>query len=474
MNKERIQYSFGEDLQEEILQFSVTDLKQGFKAVELFESHFFNLTEHMIIAEALKRHYAAHYSTPSMALLQEQVKSMLRTKQWSQYVKPTDKANITKLIKKLYRKPVRNPEQVYETCRNFARYCAVKEVLETVDLYNFEAYKTMDSQIKQATSIGSELHEDKGTFLLTDAKSRIVRRRDSPPGYPTPWRQLNQIMNSGGTNIGNVIVVMGPAKRFKTGFLLNTAKGYLKKGKVILIADFENGEGALSMRADQALLGVNRQTLLSGLETDKKLLKKLRLYKRFGGEIIIKRFPAGGTAADIEKYAQWVYDTQGLKVTDLICDYPDVMGDSKNQSDETKRIGQVYIDLKNLGDKLELHSIWCPSHVNREGDKEQTKKYKATDLSKAIDKVRHADVVLGIQQSEEEKEAGIIRLELIDQRDGIGDGRIWLKGSMETQTVSELTVSQVEELEVILKESKAESNSKNIPSTKEPKKVSDL
>lgn len=474
MNKERIQYSFGEDLQEEILQFAVTDLKAGFKAVELFDSHYFNLTEHIIIAEALKRYYAEHYSTPSMAILQETVNNMLRTKQWSQYVKPQDKANITKLVKKLYRKPVRNPDQVYETCRNFARFCAVKDVLESVDLYNFEGYKTLDASIKQATSIGSELHEDKGTFLLSDAKSRVVRRRDSPPGFPTPWRQLNALMNSGGTNIGNVIVVMGPAKRFKTGFLLNTAKGYLKKGRVILIADFENGEGALSMRADQAILGVNRQTLLSGLETDKKLLKKLRLYKRFGGEIIIKRFPAGGTAADIEKYAQWVHDTQGIKITDLICDYPDVMGDSKNQSDETKRIGQVYIDLKNLGDKMELRSIWCPSHVNREGDKEQGKKYKATDLSKAIDKVRHADVVLGIQQSEEEKEAGIIRLELVDQRDGVGEGRIWLKGSMDTQTVSELTVSQVEELELLLRETAKASGPNKVANKPEPKNTSDV
>lgn len=455
MNTEQNHYTFGEDLQEEILQFAVTDIKNGFKAVELFKSEYFAALEHIVIAEALKQYYQNKYAVPSAPLLEENIKAMLKQKQWKQYVKPQDKANITKLVKKLYRKPVKNPDEIYNLCKNFARFCEVKEVLENFNVHNFDSYQELETQIHKATSVGIDLNEDKGTFLLADAKSRVTRRRDAPPGYPTPFRQLNLLLNSGGTNIGTVIVVLGPAKRFKTGFLLNAARGYLKKGQVIVVFDLENGEDALSMRVDQSIINVDRKTLLGG-EVEDKLLKQLRQYKRFGGELIIKRLPAGSTTADMARYLKWLHDTYGLSANHLIIDYPDVMNDSKGSKDETTRIGQVYIDIKNLANDFDIKSTWCPSHVNREGDKAQGKKYKATDLSKAIDKVRHADIVLGVQQSEEEKEANVIRLEIIDQRDGVGEGRVWLHGSLATQRITEFTSSQVREMEEYMAERAAE------------------
>lgn len=476
MNTEQNHYTFGEDLQEEILQFAVTDIKNGFKAVELFKAEYFSRLEHIVIAEALKHYYQDKYAVPSSAILEENIKTMLKQRQWKQHVKPQDKANITKLIKKLYRKPVKNPEDIYTLCKNFARFCEVKDVLENFNVHDFDKYKELESQIHKATSVGIELNEDKGTFLLADAKARVGRRRDAPPGHPTPFRQLNQLLNSGGTNIGTVIVVLGPAKRFKTGFLLNTARGYLKKGQVTVVFDLENGEDALSMRVDQSIINVDRKTLLSGTEIDEKLLKQLRQYKRFGGELIIKRLSAGSTTADMAKYLKWLHDTYGIVAQNLIIDYPDVMNDSKGTQDETKRIGQVYIDIKNLANDFDIYSVWCPSHVTREGDKAQGKKYKATDLSKAIDKVRHADIVLGVQQSEEEKEANIIRLEIIDQRDGVGEGRIWLHGSLATQRITEFTQSQVREIEEYMLERAAEGiDAGSIPGkNKEVKDTSDL
>src|SRR5690606_37433677 len=132
-------------------------------------------------------------------------------------------------------------------------------------------------------------------------------------GYPTPWWQLNAMMNSGGTTTGNIIVLVGPAKRFKTGFMLNTAMGYLKQGRVTLYADMENGEESIAIRADQALINVDRKTLMvGGEEVDKKLLKKIRLYKRFGGELIIRRFVAGSTTTDIRRYMRWLRENHGL------------------------------------------------------------------------------------------------------------------------------------------------------------------
>lgn len=448
-----VKFSFDTSFQKEILQFAVTDIKYGFKAIVLFESHYFTLVEHSIIAEVLKRYYEKRFSVPSLPVFKEELRQLLRLKQYKELVTPDDRQKILRVVNGLYKKPVKDPETIYEACKRFAQYSALKETLESADIFDYNSYQEIADKIHRAINLGTDLVEDKGMFLLADAKPRVIRRQDSPPGYPTPWWQLNELLNSGGTNKGNIIVLLAPAKRFKTGFMLNTAIGYLKKGRVILYADLENGEDAIAMRADQSMINVERKTLLlGGQEVESKLLKKLRLYKRFGGELVIRRFTAGSTAKDIGNYITWLRENYGLIVTDMICDYPDIMDDIKKSKNDVEKIGNVYIDLKNLAKDHDLNSIWCPSHVNREGDKAQGKKFKATDISKAIDKVRHADIIMGMQQDDDEKEAGIIRVEMIDVRDGISDGRIYLKGNLATQRVKEFTRAEVKMIEELRKE----------------------
>lgn len=452
-------FSFEPSFQREILRFAVTDSKYGFKAVVLFESHFFTRIEDSIIAEVLKRYYVKRYSTPSYPIFLEELKQLLRNKQWANLVSDEDKKKVRTVARKLYSRPVKDPETIYDSCKKFAQMMALKSTLEDINILDFNSYADIAAKIHHSISLGSDLREDAGTFLLADAKVRTLRRSDQPPGYPTPWWQLNRTMNSGGTNKGNIIVVLGPAKRFKTGFLMNTAIGYLKQGRKVLIVDLENGEEALSMRGDQSLINVDRKTLLSDdKEINEKLLKKARQYKRFGGDVNIRRFVAGSTTADIQRHITWLAENKGFIVTDLICDYPDLMAPLKgvNKNSDTDNISNVYIDLKTLAEDNNINSIWCPSHVNREGDKVQGKKFKATDIAKAIDKVRHADMVLGMQQDEEEKEAGIIRLEIIDQRDGTPDGRVYLWGKLDTQRVREFTRAEVKEMEELRAEMDSE------------------
>lgn len=463
-------FSYDPDFQQEILQFTVTDLKSGYKALELFETDYFTLTEHAIIAESLKAYYKRKFIVPSQAVLKEELRKLFRLKRWAPLFLKDDKEKVFKIVKRIYFRPVKDAEEIYSACKVFAQLCKVKEVLENVDLSDVTSFKRYAADFNKAINTGQSLTESKGTFILADAKSRIIRRSDSPPGFPTPYWQLNALMNNGGTGKGNVIVVLGPAKRFKTGFLLNTARGYLKMGKVTLVADMENGEDSLSTRVDQGIVNADRKTLLSG-EIDDKFLKMARKYKRFGGEIIIKRFPAGTTSIELQAYIRRLREEYGLIVQILIPDYPDIMGDTKNTQDEVRRISQIYLDLKNLAVDEDIEVIWCPSHITREGDARQSKKYKQNDIAKALDKVRHADMILGVNQDDDEKEAGIFRIEVVDQRDGQSEGRVWLFGDLNKQRVKEFNKAQVHEAEELRRE-------KGEDAAPEPKfqkrKVSDL
>ena len=53
--------------------------------------------------------------------------------------------------------------------------------------------------------------------------------------------------------------------------------------------------------------------------------------------------------------------------------------------------------------------------------------------------------MLGLNRTDEEREAGIFRLEIVAQRDGAPEGRALFKGSAETQRFDELTSKEIQE-----------------------------
>ena len=466
-------FQFGVDFQQEILQFIVTDI-YGYKAVPLIQSDYFVLIEHILIAEGIKRYSDKKFVVPSLAVLKEEIRKMLRTKSWESQADAKERESTFKILKRIYIRPVKDAEIIYNSIQSFAQYSEFKNASEELDIDDFSSYQTHVQKLNKAINLGTTLTEEKGMFFIADAKSRVIRRGDEPPGHPTPWWQINKVLNNGGTSFGNIITVMGEEKKFKTGFMINTALGYLKKGKVILYADLENGENSLGLRLDQNVSNTDRVGLLD-VKNDKKLLKIIRQYGRFGGELIIKRFPAGTTAIQIEQYIENLFREYNLNVEVLFVDYPDIMGDTNNTgaAEETKKIGQVYLDLKNLGDKKKIEAIWVPSHITRDAAKSDKKK-RSTDQAKSQDKSRHADMNLSIEQDSIEKEAGIMRIEVVSQRDGPQDGRAYFYADLAKQRIKELSKSQVDEIND-LRRSEGEPIEENNPAiNKKKKKLSDV
>ncbi len=467
-------FGFDFDFQQEILQFTVTDPKSGFKALELFESEYFTLIPHIIIAEALKKYFSKKFIIPSQPVLKEEIKQLLRRKQWAELVHQDDKEKVFKILKKIYLRPVRDPDTIYNQCRSFARYSAFKEELENVNLMDFDSFVGAADRITKAVHKGTEINQRKSLLLFRDAKIRGIRRLDTPGGKETPWWQLNALTNSGGTTPGNVIVILSEAKFFKTGMLVNTAIGYTKKGAAVLYADMENGEQALATRADQIMMNQERKNLTDP-ENLQPFLKMVRKYKRFGGEIAIIRLPANSTTADIQKEIKRLRDEEGIIITELICDYPDLMGATTGTLGETERIGQVYIDLKNLAEAEGLNTVWCPSHVNRAGSTEgKGKRFEQVHMAKALDKIRHADMVWSMVQDPEEEEAGIIRLELTAQRDGVQHGRIWFWANLAKQKLKEFNKVQAKQANEDYIERNKKKPKEEPFEPKNKKKVSDI
>lgn len=461
-NKKVEKFKFDIDFQESILHYTIKD-PHGVGALSLYDDSYFTLLSHSIIAHVLKSFHKKRKRIPSEASIKESLRNFFTEKKQRGSVTQNDYDDALKIIKKIYTTPIKDSDEIEESIVHFARYIQFKKQLENVNINDYSSYSIYADKLKEAQNIAIKNTEDYGTFLISGINDR-AHNRDGDVTFPTPYWQLNKLLNGGGTEMGNIIMVASQAKRFKTGALINIARGYLRMKKVVLYIDFENGAKAITTRSEQSIMQLKQDEVLSG-EFDKKMMKQFRKYKRMGAEMIIKRFPSGTTFQEIQTFTDSIYLKFGLKFNVVIADYLDLAGANSGQKDETQRIGDVYMDAKNFANHNQIESFWTASHVTREAGKRRATKYEQNDLAKCIDKIRHVDIAIGLQESEQEIEAGVLRLEIMEQRNGpLGKCLFWV--DIPKQNLKEFNKTQVDEYYLQI----GGTNEETKPTVKKPKK----
>ena len=439
--KDKFQFTL--ELQQEILKYTVTDT-QGYKALELYEDYYFDTIEFQSIAATLKQYYKRKKRVASKVILREELRKFFETKEARTAIRKEDKARIDKIVNKLYMGFVREGDTILEEVVKFAQFVNLKANIEEVNINDFSQHENFVKKIQKSISIGSEGRDHIGTFLIRDAKRRLQERQTRESSLPMPFWQLNHYTNGGGYGRNSIFVVLDKAKGFKTGFLANIARGYMRMRKRVIMFDLENGEDNLSLRFEQALIKKNKKEILSG-EHDKALLKIVRRYSRLNVEVIIKRLPAGSNARDLEYWLDFYYKEFGLRFEEMIIDYIGLMGCLNEVEDDNNRISNAYIEVKNVAEKYNIEHTWTGHHIIRNAHTRRGTKYKPEDTAKCIDIHRHVEAMYGIQQDDSEAEGNVVRLEVLDQRDGPPNGAMFFFINEPIQRVEEFNKKSAEE-----------------------------
>jgi len=466
-------YEFDDDFQKTILQYTVSD-KLGYQALENYHPDYFALLELSVIAHGLKSYYKAKKNIPqSKVVFKEHLRKMYLTRDFKDLLS-SDKKLINKALDDIYSGPVKDGEEVMNTIMKFNSYSQLKTTLETLNLKDFGQYETFSKKVRDSINVANLYKRERPLYLLADAKRRVTLRGVHENVIPLPYHQMNGLINAGGYNKASFIVILGPEKSFKTLSLINFAKEYLKRKKTILYVDLENGEYGLGLRTEQSILNKSKEEILSG-QYDEKLLKMLRKYKRLGGELVIRRMPAyTTTCAHIQHLIDDIYREDGKRFDGIIFDYAVLMGAISGKKDDTERISDAYLDMKNLIEYNGFDFGLTAHHITREGKKRKATCYQTNDTAKCIDIVRHVDAMWGINQSDEEAEAGVMRLEIVAQRDGAQSGRAFFWVSAKNQRMKEFNKAQVQEVRDNYRNEKAHVDSEEIEIKKKKVKNADI
>lgn len=438
--KDSVKFSFTPDFQLEILRFILRD-KEGGLVLRRVKSSYLVLIEHALIFEGISKYFKKQGKMPSENILKQVIKELLESKAYVDLVTKDDLPSIQKLISNLYHIPLSDSEYIKERIYQFSTYVEMKNLNDSFDLDNFEQYEEYSRKIERVLQKSKPKKEDEPLYMIRDVTERQFKRQSEPSVIPCPYRQLNDLTNAGGYPEHSVNVILDKPKAKKTFFMVNLARGYLRMKKSVLYIDTENGQDQIMDRFIQSSINKTKKELYSG-EYDKLEAKHLRKLARFGVELVVERVPAMITDVTYIREKIIQLRNQGIGIRVLMVDYAGKLASISRDREDFERISNVYVDLQNLAEELHLDIIWTAHHITREGKKHRLTRYDENDISGSIAIVRNAQVIMGLNSTEQEEKDNILRAEIVVQRDGLPSGRALFKCDVERQRCTEFTKEQ--------------------------------
>lgn len=438
--KDSVKFSFTPDFQLEILRFILRD-KEGGLVLRRVKSSYLVLIEHALIFEGISKYFKKQGKMPSENILKQVIKELLESKAYVDLVTKDDLPSIQKLISNLYHIPLSDSEYIKERIYQFSTYVEMKNLNDSFDLDNFEQYEEYSRKIEKVLQKSKPKKEDEPLYMIRDVTERQFKRQSEPSVIPCPYRQLNDLTNAGGYPEHSVNVILDKPKAKKTFFMVNLARGYLRMKKSVLYIDTENGQDQIMDRFIQSSINKTKKELYSG-EYDKLEAKHLRKLARFGVELVVERVSAMITDVTYIREKIIQLRNQGIDIRVLMVDYAGKLASISRDREDFERISNVYVDLQNLAEELHLDIIWTAHHITREGKKHRLTRYDENDISGSIAIVRNAQVIMGLNSTEQEEKDNILRAEIVVQRDGLPSGRALFKCDVERQRCTEFTREQ--------------------------------
>ena len=464
-----IKYTFDVHFQLEILRFILRD-KEGGLVLRRVKSSYLVLIEHALIFEGISKYFKKQGKMPSENILKQVIKELLESKAYVDLVTKDDLPSIQKLISNLYHIPLSDSEYIKERIYQFSTYVEMKNLNDSFDLDNFEQYEEYSRKIEKVLQKSKPKKEDEPLYMIRDVTERQFKRQSEPSVIPCPYRQLNDLTNAGGYPEHSVNVILDKPKAKKTFFMVNLARGYLRMKKSVLYIDTENGQDQIMDRFIQSSINKTKKELYSG-EYDKLEAKHLRKLARFRVELVVERVPAMITDVTYIREKIIQLRNQGIDIRVLMVDYAGKLASISRDREDFERISNVYVDLQNLAEELHLDIIWTAHHITREGKKHRLTRYDENDISGSIAIVRNAQVIMGLNSTEQEEKDNILRAEIVVQRDGFPSGRALFKCDVERQRCTEFTKEQRKNYDEVYSKKLEESFKKGNPDADSKKRA---
>lgn len=223
----------------------------------------------------------------------------------------------------------------------------------------------------------------------------------------------------GGIAAGELLLFLAPPKRGKTSFLYNVCHHFVAMGEGVLAYTLEIARYKAWLRFYQAMMGGMLATEL--IERREQVAAKREKLK---GKIWIHDY-CGRPLTPSQILAEGeIMQGEGLPLSAIMVDYMEIMkGDNYRHKPKHEALGELVIDMRRVANTLDckMVSAW---QIKRDGAEKDT--FGVSDISECWDAVKHADIIIGLNQSDHERINMTMRLKVMEQRESTARPTIWV------------------------------------------------
>jgi len=363
----------------------------------LTDEHFPNPAHKWIINE-ISKYWDKYHTVISMEVLTIEVKRLdneiLQT-------------SIKEQLKEAYKHSDDELQYVEEEFTAFCKNQQLKAaLLNSVDLLNSGEYDSIRYLIDSALKAGTD--RNIGHEYNKDIETRY--REDYRPTIPTPWPDINNLMQ-GGFGPRDLGIVFGNPGGGKSWLMVAMAAHAVRMGYNVVYYTLELGEDYVGKRFDCYLTGVDIEHIGEHRKRVDEMVENLT------GNLIIKEYPPKmASVSTLRAHLQKCVDSE-VKPDLVIIDYIDYLKAASNKFAERKdEIDDVYVACKGLAKELKIPII-SPSQVNRMGAKDDV--IEGDKAAGSYDKIMVSDFCMSLSRKKEDKLNGTGRIHIMKNRYGM-------------------------------------------------------
>jgi replicative DNA helicase len=364
---------------------------------DVLSDEYFSNPAHKWVINQIIQYYESYHTTISMDILKVEMKKLDNE---------VLKVSVKEQLREAYRADLEDLEYVQLEFSTFCKNQQLKKaLLNSVDLLKAGDYDSIKYMIESAMKAGQD--KNIGHEYKKDTESRY--REDHRTIVPTPWDQVNELVQ-GGLGNGDLGLIFGNPGGGKSWCLVALGGHAVKMGYNVIHYTLELSESYTGRRYDAFFTG----TPVDQLEKHKAEVESLTA--ELPGELIIREYPMGKTTIHtIESHIKKVIDL-GIQPDLILIDYIDLLSTRKRNVDRKGEIDDIYTSTKGLARELNI-PIWSVSQVNRAGAKDDV--IEGDKAAGSYDKMMITDLSMSLSRKKEDKVNGTGRLHIMKNRYGM-------------------------------------------------------
>lgn len=388
-------YPFDDEFQGQLLGMMLENF-EGICSRNVVSPAYFDNPQDGKIADTILKLYEALGSPPTWQILQQELEKEIAD----------EEAHLFADRLTLAQRRVGALEKKYigKVAKRFALGQALRIAMaQSVDyLRKDEVERAVDALVK-ASQVG-RYDEEKELKYFESVELRL-RKQDQPKGIRTLIPELDTYLQGKGLNYKEIGAILAPPGGGKTMFLCHVAKSAVLQKKFVLFISIDMTAERIATRLDASFSGVKINELYD--HVDKVIDKVSGLGRRYGELLLIREYTEKQLSpSGLRSYVQHLVD-MGAKPDMIVIDYAGLMRSDFKHERRDQELGSILLNLRRLSKELNV-AVWTGVQGRRSAANAEL--VTLDDIAESFEGVFHANVIISVSRTPEEKQKQKARL----------------------------------------------------------------